>query len=162
MKTNFNALSAIRQENLSDTIVFRGGCFDIVHEGHVAALEHAKKLGSLLVVGVRPDRRVAERKGPMRPIRDEQSRLAVIDGLRSVDWCFIMPEGNDELGSSTLRVVDALRPDIFVGSGAFVGSHPNDDKIQAMGTKVYVDTTPPLCSTTSIVERIISAHRLEQ
>ncbi len=158
MIVDFEQLPEIRETHKDDKIVFRGGCYDIVHEGHIQGLAFAKKLGTLLVVGVRPDKRVTERKGPTRPIRGQDARLTVVDAIRYVDYSFLMPDGNDEIGAASLRVVDALRPDIFVGTGTHVGSHPNDEAVQRMGAEIILDPNLPPNSTTKIIERIMALH----
>jgi rfaE bifunctional protein nucleotidyltransferase chain/domain len=158
MIASFENLPDIRKQHEGEKIVFRGGCYDLLHEGHINGLAFAKKLGEILVVGIRPNARVTERKGPTRPIRDETTRAAVVDAIRYVDYAFVMPPGDDILGASSLRVVDALRPDIFIGVGTHVGSHPNDYKIQQMGAQVVLDHTPPYGSTTDIIKRILELN----
>ena len=39
-------------------VVFTNGCFDLLHAGHVTLLEHAKRQGDLLIVGLNSDRSV--------------------------------------------------------------------------------------------------------
>jgi D-beta-D-heptose 7-phosphate kinase/D-beta-D-heptose 1-phosphate adenosyltransferase len=48
-------------------VVFTNGCFDILHAGHLASLEGAKRLGDLLVVGLNSDASVRGLKGDSRP-----------------------------------------------------------------------------------------------
>ena len=47
---------------------FINGCFDILHIGHVELLSHAKSKCDYLIVGLDSDKRVAQLKGPSRPI----------------------------------------------------------------------------------------------
>jgi D-beta-D-heptose 7-phosphate kinase/D-beta-D-heptose 1-phosphate adenosyltransferase len=162
MIINFEELPSIRQKHRDQQIVFRGGCFDIFHEGHVAGLDFAKKLGEILVVGVRPNDRVTERKGQTRPVRDEKSRALVVDAVRYVDYTFIMPPGDNKIGAASLRVVDALRPDIFVGVGSHVGSHPNDSMVEALGARIVLDHNVPSASSTEIINHIVALHRNQQ
>ena len=48
-------------------IVMTNGCFDLLHPGHVASLQEARKQGDCLLVAVNSDRSVREIKGPGRP-----------------------------------------------------------------------------------------------
>ena len=48
--------------------VFTNGCFDLLHAGHVAVLERARRAGDLLVVAINSDRSVRGLKGRGRPI----------------------------------------------------------------------------------------------
>ena len=51
-------------ERQGKTLVFTNGCFDLLHAGHVRALEAASRLGDILVVGVNADASVRRLKGP--------------------------------------------------------------------------------------------------
>jgi len=57
-----------------NSIVLVGGCFDILHPGHLAFLNEAKKLGSILVVLLESDESVKKRKGNDRPINKSSIR----------------------------------------------------------------------------------------
>ena len=50
------------------TVVATGGCFDLLHAGHVATLEAARALGDCLVVCLNSDASVRRLKGPGRPL----------------------------------------------------------------------------------------------
>lgn len=67
------------------TAVFVNGTFDILHRGHIELLEYAKTLGDILVVAIDTDERVAELKGPSRPINNQYDRMFMLDALRAVD-----------------------------------------------------------------------------
>lgn len=65
-------------------VVFTGGVFDIIHPGHIHTLEHAKKLGDVLVVSVARDKTVVESKG-RSPVNHEGERLRLVGSVRFVD-----------------------------------------------------------------------------
>ena len=73
-------------------IVTTNGIFDILHLGHVKYLEESKKLGDVLIVGVNTDFSVKQNKGDKRPINDEKARIAVLAGLKSIDYVFLFNE----------------------------------------------------------------------
>src|SRR5690606_36366263 len=66
-------------------VVATGGCFDLLHAGHVSLLQAAAALGDRLVVLLNSDRSVARLKGPDRPIQPEADRRAVLLALGCVD-----------------------------------------------------------------------------
>ncbi|HLG28354.1 MAG TPA: bifunctional D-glycero-beta-D-manno-heptose-7-phosphate kinase/D-glycero-beta-D-manno-heptose 1-phosphate adenylyltransferase HldE, partial [Paenisporosarcina sp.] len=70
----------------NEKIVMTNGCFDILHAGHIHYLNQAKSLGKRLIVAVNDDASVARLKGQGRPINTLANRMAVLAGLRAVDW----------------------------------------------------------------------------
>ncbi len=66
-------------------VVFTNGCFDILHAGHLASLEGARRLGDLLVVGLNSDASVRGLKGDSRPVIDQVNRASLLAGLACVE-----------------------------------------------------------------------------
>ena len=50
-------------KNKQGKIVVAGGCFDLLHIGHITLLENAKKEGDLLVVLLESDASIKKKKG---------------------------------------------------------------------------------------------------
>lgn len=90
------------------TVVFTNGCFDILHYGHVAYLQAARKKGDILVVGLNTDASVRRLKGPRRPVTPQRERAAVLAALACVDYVTFF--GDD----TPLRLIKAVRPDVLV------------------------------------------------
>lgn len=74
--------------------VLVGGCFDLLHYGHVRFLEEAKKLGDYLVVALESDENVRRMKGNGRPIHIQEQRKAMLEALSSVDEVITLPPMN--------------------------------------------------------------------
>tara|TARA_B100000700_G_C15026550_1_gene848455 strand:- start:556 stop:954 length:399 start_codon:yes stop_codon:yes gene_type:complete len=66
-------------------IGFINGCFDILHLGHIALFEFAKKQCDYLVVAIDSDDRVASNKGPNRPINTSTDREGMLRAIRYID-----------------------------------------------------------------------------
>jgi FAD synthetase len=83
------------------------GVFDVVHDGHRAFLEEARKCGDYLVVAVAQDQVVERLKGHL-----PQNNLARrIDNLRKEDAVDEVALGDAEI--STYEVVKKYKPDII-------------------------------------------------
>ena len=84
-----NIAKKLREQNKS--IVLAGGCFDILHVGHIAFLEKAKKYGDSLFVLLESDKSVKDKKGPGRPINSQKERAIILSALRFVDYIVMLP-----------------------------------------------------------------------
>jgi len=158
MITNFENLPRLREE-YSDSIAFCSGCFDLLHTGHLEGLEFARSQASLLVVGIQPDVRTREMKGPSRPIQAETSRMMLINSLRIVGYTFLMPPRRSDI-TPTMRVLKALQPDVFVihEENATPWTFEDIESLRNMGTEFVVDHAAKRDSTSAIIGRIITLH----
>lgn len=66
-------------------IILVGGCFDILHIGHVKFLEQAKKIGDFLFVLLESDESVRNLKGKDRPVNSQKDRAEILSSLRHVN-----------------------------------------------------------------------------
>lgn len=71
-------------------IVLVGGCFDIIHFGHVQFLEKAKQAGDYLVIALEPDERIVQSKH-RSPTHTQEERAYNLLALRHVDNVIMLP-----------------------------------------------------------------------
>lgn len=93
------------------TVVLAGGCFDIIHIGHIKFLAEAKKLGDILVIFLESDEKVKKLKGTNRPIFTQKERAAVIAVLEPVDYVVTLPPISDD--EDYQKLVFQLSPDVI-------------------------------------------------
>ncbi len=92
-------------------IVLVGGCFDVLHYGHIKFLQQAKKLGDTLVVLLESDEKVRKMKGDKRPIHTQKQRKAILDALSCVDEVILLPsKTTDEFYKN---LVDRMKPSLI-------------------------------------------------
>ncbi|MCC4799041.1 bifunctional heptose 7-phosphate kinase/heptose 1-phosphate adenyltransferase [Enterovibrio norvegicus] len=136
-----------------ETVVMTNGCFDILHAGHVAYLNEAAKLGDRLIVAVNTDESVRGLKGPGRPVNPTDRRMAVLAGLSAVDWVVPFAEETPQ------RLISEVLPSLLVKGGDY---KPEDiaggKEVIAAGGKVLVLNFEDGCSTTEIINSILSGH----
>ena len=129
-----------------ERIVMTNGCFDILHQGHVAYLEDAKALGDRLLVAINDDASVTKLKGAGRPINPVADRMAVLAGLAAVDW--VVPFGED----TPADLIAEILPDVLVKGGDY---KPEDiagaDTVWSNGGKVEVLSFSEGRSTSAII-----------
>jgi rfaE bifunctional protein nucleotidyltransferase chain/domain len=101
------------------TVVATGGCFDLLHIGHLATLQAARKLGDCLIVCLNSDASVAALKGPDRPLTAQDDRARLLGALDCVDAVVIFEETTPE------AVLTWLRPDVWVKGGDYADGGPD-------------------------------------
>ncbi|GHF59762.1 bifunctional protein HldE [Streptomyces mashuensis] len=110
------------------TVVAAGGCFDLLHAGHVSLLQQARGIGDCLIVCLNSDASVRRRKGPGRPINPLADRVRVLRALQCVDAVAVFDEDTPE------RLLAGLRPHIWVKGGDYaVGQLPEAAQLASWG-----------------------------
>jgi D-beta-D-heptose 7-phosphate kinase/D-beta-D-heptose 1-phosphate adenosyltransferase len=128
------------------TVVATGGCFDLLHAGHVATLEAARALGDCLVVCLNSDDSVRRLKGPGRPLIPQADRARVLAALEPVDAVVVFDE------DTPTEVLDRLRPDVWVKGGDYTGAElPEAALLREWGGQSVVVPYLEGRSTTSLV-----------
>lgn len=72
-------------------VVLAGGCFDILHPGHIVFLEKAKKQGDILVVLLESDEKIKKLKGLNRPVHNQGERALILSAVEFVDFIITLP-----------------------------------------------------------------------
>ena len=88
--------------------VFVNGTFDILHRGHLELLNYAKSLG-YVYVGIDTDDCVKGKKGPTRPIHNQEERKFLLENLKSVDEVIFFSSEPEFEG-----LIKSLQPDIII------------------------------------------------
>ena len=110
------------------TVVAAGGCFDVLHAGHVSLLQAARSLGDCLIVCLNSDESVCRLKGEGRPLNPAADRVSVLSALHCVDAVLVF--GEDTPSAALQR----LRPDVWVKGGDYEGQVlPEADLLSTWG-----------------------------
>jgi rfaE bifunctional protein nucleotidyltransferase chain/domain len=137
-------------------LVLTNGCFDLLHAGHVYALEEAAKLGDILWVGINSDASVRRLKGPSRPIYNQNARAYLLTALNIVKDVFIFE--NTHLAQE----ISVLKPDVYVKSGDYTLETLNPLERKALedyGAAIHFIPFLEGWSTTSTIKTICSDCR---
>lgn len=91
--------------------VLVGGCFDVLHFGHIMFLKEAKKLGDVLIILLESDEKVRTMKGDKRPIHTQRQRATMLDALLCVDEVVMLPSVTTDTYYKEL--VSGIKPSII-------------------------------------------------
>jgi D-beta-D-heptose 7-phosphate kinase / D-beta-D-heptose 1-phosphate adenosyltransferase len=132
------------------TVVATGGCFDLLHAGHVATLRAARALGDCLVVCLNSDDSVRRLKGPGRPLVRLADRVAVLEALGCVDAVVPFGERTPE------AVLRRLRPDVFAKGGDYaLADLPEAALLASWGGQAVVLPYLEGRSTTQLMKEVV-------
>jgi rfaE bifunctional protein nucleotidyltransferase chain/domain/rfaE bifunctional protein kinase chain/domain len=106
---------AARIRAAGGTVVATGGCFDLLHAGHVSLLQAARSLGDGLIVCLNSDASVRRLKGDGRPLNQVSDRVDILAALGCVDAVTVFEE------DTPCAVLERIRPDIWVKGGDYDG-----------------------------------------
>lgn len=108
----------LKKENKK--LVLAGGCFDLLHPGHVVFLTKAKKEGDILIVILESDKKVKKLKGDKRPIHSQKERAKSLSLLKAVDYIVLL--SYMKLDAEYDELIGKIRPDVIAatsGGNAF-------------------------------------------
>ncbi|MBV9641817.1 MAG: bifunctional heptose 7-phosphate kinase/heptose 1-phosphate adenyltransferase [Mycobacteriaceae bacterium] len=137
---------ADRLRQRGKTLVAAGGCFDLLHTGHVRLLHRARELGDALVVLINSDASVRALKGPGRPVVPAADRARVLAALACVDGVGVFDE------DSPAAALERLRPDIWVKGGDYTGVElPEAAVVRRHGGEVVLLPIVPGYSSSKLI-----------
>jgi D-beta-D-heptose 7-phosphate kinase/D-beta-D-heptose 1-phosphate adenosyltransferase len=141
---------AEREHAAGRRLIATGGCFDLLHAGHVQMLQAARALGDALIVCLNSDASVAALKGDSRPLVAQTARAAVLEALESVDAVIVFDEPTPE------QAIARLRPDVWVKGGDYAEEDlPEAPTVRAYGGEVVVLPHFRGHSTTRLIEAAV-------
>lgn len=134
------------------TVVATGGCFDLLHAGHVGLLDSARRIGDCLIVCVNSDASLRRLKGPGRPLTHLEDRMRVLAALGSVDAVVAFEEDTPQ------ELLRALRPDVWVKGGDYSAEAlPEAAVLRGWGGQTVVLPYLDGRSTTGLADRAARA-----
>ena len=149
LRTSEPLLLARAVRDNGGTVVATGGCFDLLHAGHVRSLAAARELGDCLIVCLNSDDSVRRLKGPERPIISQQDRAELLLAMECVDAVMVFDEDTPE------AALERLRPDIWVKGGDYKGARlPEADLVEKWGGRCLTVPYHPARSTTGLADAL--------
>lgn len=140
MILNIDELEKVRQST-EKRIVLATGTFDMFHYEHLMYLKQAKEHGDYLVVAIKSDK-CAKLKDPIKPIIEQEQRVAIVDAIQYVDYTVIVDydesaEPKHEYDNDAQKqwlimfepVLEKLKPDVLY--------HEDNPNLQTARNRVF-------------------------
>jgi cytidyltransferase-like protein len=128
-------------------VVLVGGCFDVLHYGHVKFLESAKARGDILVVALENDEFIRKRK-KREPFHTLKQRAEILTNLRSVDAVVCLP--TFATTAEYIEFVSIIRPSIIAVTSGDTHLPQKRQCAEAVGSEIIevCDLVPGLSTST--------------
>ena len=131
---------------MADRIIYAYVVGDLLHVGHLKALQQAKELGDYLIVGVITDKGVEAYK--RKPVIPFEERIELIQNLKCVDWAV---KQNDVDPTENLKIYD---PDVVVHGDDWGEDFPGAKYMRESGKEAVRTEYYKGQSTTEIIGKI--------
>ncbi len=119
---------------LKKGIVLVGGCFDVLHMGHVVFLQKAKHVGDTLVVLLESDQRIKKLKGQTRPIHNQAERAQILAALEAVDYIVCLPTSMTDRDYD--QIVSQIKPQLIAITDGDAGITQKQRVASLIGAKI--------------------------
>jgi rfaE bifunctional protein nucleotidyltransferase chain/domain len=154
MKTAANEIaypSKLLQSSKNEKRVLVGGCFDVIHYGHLQFLKAAKREGDILVVALESDEFIEKRK-KRKPIHSQSQRAEMLSELGIVDYVVSLPflTTDDEY----FDMVKKINPSVIAVTEGDLMIEKKQSHASRLGTTRVVVVTPVVwkMSTSNILK----------
>jgi len=121
---------------VKNKIILVGGCFDLIHYGHLQFLQKARALGDHLVVALESDEFIRQHKH-REPIHTQTQRAAILRALTMVDEVIELPLLSTY--SDYFQLVKRIQPSVIAiteGDPQFSNKQKQASEIGAKVVKV--------------------------
>ena len=129
--------------------VLVGGCFDVLHYGHVIFLTNAKKEGDVLTVLLESDEAIIKRK-KRKPIHDQKQRAFILSSLRVVDRVVSLSKtlSHNEYDD----MVKKIKPDVIAITNGDPYTIHKQKQADMIGAKLVTVTDRLIFSSTCLIQ----------
>lgn len=133
------------------TVVFTNGCFDVLHLGHVSSIQHCRRFGDVVVIGLNSDASVRrQNKGPDRPIWKQTTRALMLASLECVDFVVLF---DDE---TPIGLLERIRPDVLVKGSDWAADVKGRELVESYGGRIELAPLLDQQNTTMLIDHIRS------
>ncbi|MCS7093003.1 MAG: adenylyltransferase/cytidyltransferase family protein [Patescibacteria group bacterium] len=106
----YSRLNQVDKKIFQKKIVLVGGCFDLIHYGHLQFLKKAKDQGEVLIIALEPDEFIRKRKN-RNPFHSQKERAEILASFYFVDLVILLPLFRSD--DDYLELVKRVKPRVI-------------------------------------------------
>ncbi|MCL4353856.1 adenylyltransferase/cytidyltransferase family protein [Patescibacteria group bacterium] len=126
-------LSKLLRKQGKKTVLI-GGCFDILHIGHIRLIHEAKKQGDFLFVLLENDDNIKNTKGHHRPINSQAERAEILSSIEDIDYVILSEKKKNNKKYDKLVV--NLAPNVIATTSGDKNMHHKKRQAELIKAKV--------------------------
>lgn len=141
---------SIKKAMSGKKVVLVGGCFDLLHFGHIKFLEKAKEYGNFLVVALESDKFIQQKKNK-KPFHNINERAAILSAITYVDLVVKIPlfKGDEDY----FKMTNFIKPKFIAVS--------KNDKVYKNKLKQSQEVGGKLVVVTNVINKFSSSKALK-
>jgi len=107
-----------------------GGCFDVLHLGHIRFLESAQERIDVLMIALESDKKIETAK-KRNPVHAQADRARILAHLDVVDYVLMLPYMDTD--KQYFELVDRVRPHMIIASDGDNKAKQKNSQAQGLG-----------------------------
>jgi FAD synthetase len=127
---------ALQLKKSHEKIVLAGGCFDILHKGHLLFLKKAKEYGTKLIIFLESDINVKKLKGEGRPIHSQQERAKILSSAKDVDYIVMLSEMKNSKDYD--KLINQIEPNVIAITESDTYAKEKTEQAKNVGASVVI------------------------
>jgi len=127
-------IDELKSKTKNKKIVLAGGCFDVLHSGHVEFLKKAKGAGDILIILLEHDKSVRSKKGKDRPFLNQKLRSKNLSDLKIIDYIVLLPFPVDD--AFYFNLTKLIEPDIIAITKGDPLTDVKKKQVEGVGGKI--------------------------
>ena len=131
-------------------IVLVGGCFDVMHYGHLRFLKQAKALGDYLVVALESDAALVETKN-RKVFHTQEQRAEILEALTVVDEVLTLPPLTSD--QAYLELVQHIAPAVIALTEGDPRAPNKEQQAKSIGASCVSISFEQGFSTTDLLDK---------
>lgn len=133
----------------SSRSVLVGGCFDVLHYGHLRFLQQARLLGDDLYIALEPDKSIYTKK-QRYAFHSQQQRAEILEALDIVTAVIKLPRLTDD--AEYMNLVYAVKPDVIAITKGDPYGHEKGKQCSRVGAEIVEIPFEEGFSTTELLK----------
>ncbi len=145
---SFDEIERVFSSLSTRKVALAGGCFDVLHIGHVKFFEFARSQADILVIVLEPDEKIRLWKH-RKPVHTQVDRAHILSHIDNIDYIVMAPYMDTD--AQYFELVSRIHPQVIVSSDADIKQDQKKRQAHSQGATYIQFPLVQGYSTTNII-----------